>query len=169
MIELPSEGAPTLEALEQAHARAYRRLEQLEIVHRISTRIAANLEPEALFHEIVEAIHQGLGYTNVTLLLFDPEAQVLRASAWTGYGSTDRDRLQIPLNQGVTGWVASHRQPLLIPDVRADSRYIGVDASIRSELAVRVLFPSFSDSGCRNRWTLRMLDSRPAAKRLRAG
>lgn len=138
MIEPPSEGAPTLEAPEQAHARAYRRLEQLEILHRISTRIAANLEPEALFHEIVEAIHQGLGYTNVTLLLLDAEAQVLRASAWTGYGSTDRDRLQIPLNQGVTGWVASHRQPLLIPDVRADSRYIGVDASIRSELAVPV-------------------------------
>jgi sigma-B regulation protein RsbU (phosphoserine phosphatase) len=43
---------------------------------------------------------------------------------------------RIPLGQGITGVAAESRQPILVPDVRNDSRYISAIESVRSELAV---------------------------------
>jgi diguanylate cyclase (GGDEF)-like protein len=42
-----------------------------------------------------------------------------------------------PIGHGVVGWVVEHCQPLLVPDVTLDSRFIGRPGSkMRSELAV---------------------------------
>lgn len=43
--------------------------------------------------------------------------------------------LQLPLGEGVTGWVALHGKPLLVADVNEDPRYFPANQSIRSELA----------------------------------
>ena len=45
-----------------------------------------------------------------------------------------------PLDEGIVGWVAENRRPLLVPDVESDSRYVESLPGTRSELAVPVLF-----------------------------
>ena len=40
------------------------------------------------------------------------------------------------MGKGITGWVAEKGEPLLVNDVREDSRYICGDESIRSEMCV---------------------------------
>jgi GAF domain-containing protein len=47
--------------------------------------------------------------------------------------------LLIPLGEGITGIAAETRQPLLVGDVRSDSRYLNALDAVRSELAVPML------------------------------
>lgn len=46
----------------------------------------------------------------------------------------------LPTSSGIIGWVAKNRRPLLVPNVKDDSRYFEAFSGTRSELAVPVLF-----------------------------
>ncbi len=43
-------------------------------------------------------------------------------------------------SNGIIGWVAEHRRPLVVPNVRDDARYFEAFSGTRSELAVPILF-----------------------------
>ena len=46
---------------------------------------------------------------------------------------------RVPLGEGLVGYAALHREPVLVPDVAQDPRYINVVADVRSELAIPML------------------------------
>ena len=46
---------------------------------------------------------------------------------------------RVPLGEGLVGYAALHREPVLVPDVSQDPRYINVVADVRSELAIPML------------------------------
>ncbi len=60
-------------------------------------------------------------------------------SASTGY-SEEASNIRLPLDSGITGWVATHRKPLRVDDVTRDSRYITVSENTRSELALPLIY-----------------------------
>src|SRR5260370_5962484 len=47
--------------------------------------------------------------------------------------------LVLPLGEGITGAAAASRQPILVPDVRSDPRYLTALDAVQSELAVPML------------------------------
>src|SRR5260370_2213883 len=57
-----------------------------------------------------------------------------RVAAQSGY-AVDITGLTIPVGEGITGWVYTHAVPHIVADAQADSRYIGLDEQVRSELA----------------------------------
>jgi sigma-B regulation protein RsbU (phosphoserine phosphatase) len=59
--------------------------------------------------------------------------------AFSGYDD-DILGLQIELGEGITGWVAENKELLLVNDVLNDSRYIPGKDSVRSELAVPLIY-----------------------------
>jgi len=46
----------------------------------------------------------------------------------------------LPGSDGIIGWVAEHRRPLVVPNVRDEPRYFEAFSGTRSELAVPILF-----------------------------
>src|SRR6185436_4523725 len=44
--------------------------------------------------------------------------------------------VQLRVGRGITGWVARTGRPALVSDVRADARYVMLQPTVRSELAV---------------------------------
>ena len=46
---------------------------------------------------------------------------------------------KVPLGEGLVGYAALHREPVLVPDVSKDPRYIKVVDDVRSELAIPML------------------------------
>ena len=46
---------------------------------------------------------------------------------------------KVPLGEGLVGYAALHREPVLVPDVSKDPRYIKVVDDVRSELAMPML------------------------------
>jgi PAS domain S-box-containing protein len=112
------------------------RANRMELIARMGQRTTAILERDELLDQAVELIGAMFGYYNVTILLVDGDHVVLRACLLP----SDRPvRLHVG-SEGIAGWVAASGEPLLVPDVRLDDRYVGVveETRTRSELAVPI-------------------------------
>ena len=107
---------------------------ELRIIYRIAQETNAVLDLGTLLTRIVNVIRDVMGYYMVSILLPGDKANELRVGAHSGY-SIDITGLTIPTGQGITGWVFTHGAPQIIPDVKAEPRYIGLDEEVHSELA----------------------------------
>ncbi len=107
---------------------------ELRIIYRIAQETTAVLDLDTLLTRIVTIIREVMGYYMVSILLPINDASELRVGAHSGY-ALDITGLTIPIGEGVTGWVYTHGAPHIVADVQADSRYIGLDDKVRSELA----------------------------------
>jgi diguanylate cyclase (GGDEF)-like protein len=107
---------------------------ELRIIYRIAQETTAVLDLDTLLTRIVTIIREVMGYYMVSILLPVNDAGELRVGAQSGY-AFDITGLTIPVGEGITGWVYTHSVPHIVPDVQADSRYIGLDEQVRSELA----------------------------------
>ena len=107
---------------------------ELRIIYRIAQETTAVLDLDTLLTRIVTIIREVMGYYMVSILLPANQASELRVGAHSGY-AVDITGLTIPVAQGITGWVYTHGIPQIIPEVQAESRYIGLDDQVHSELA----------------------------------
>jgi len=107
---------------------------ELRIIYRIAQETTAVLDLDTLLTRIVTIIREVMGYYMVSILLPVSDASELRVGAHSGY-VLDITGLTIPVGEGITGWVYTHGVPHIVADVQADTRYIGLDDQVRSELA----------------------------------
>jgi GAF domain-containing protein len=121
--------------------RTRERATRLELVERIGRRSTAILDLDELLGQATDLISSTFGYYYTNILLIEGGDLVLRAASLPGVHE-QRGRLRIKVGEeGITGWVASTGESLLVPDVRADSRYIAKTPEefiTRSELAVPI-------------------------------
>src|ERR1700674_3034647 len=107
---------------------------ELRIIYRIAQETTAVLDLDTLLDRIVTIIREVMGYYMVAILLPGAKAGELRVGAHSGY-AVDITGLTISVDEGITGWVFAHGEAKIVPDVKAEPRYIGVDDKVRSELA----------------------------------
>ena len=107
---------------------------ELRIIYRIAQETTAVLDLDTLLARIVTIIREVMGYSMVSILLPADSASELRVGAQSGY-AIDITGFTIPITQGIIGWVYTHGQPQIIPEVEEDPRYIGLDEQVHSKLA----------------------------------
>ncbi|OGF53133.1 MAG: hypothetical protein A2Z21_09505 [Candidatus Fraserbacteria bacterium RBG_16_55_9] len=114
--------------------------QRLQGIYRLSERLAQMEDLDELTTQAVEIIREHFAYDHVTLFLKEGETLVRR-----GFHTNlpvEEIRLErferLAPGQGVCGWVAQHRQPALVGNVRKDSRYLSGHPAIYSELAVPI-------------------------------
>jgi len=116
------------------------RMQEVSALYDVSSGLVSTLDMDAMLVDVLDTLRQSAGYTNCALLLVDPSAAdelVVRAAV--GYMEDIKDmRIQVG-REGVTGWVAENRKPLLVSDVAQESRYIQGDSATRSEIAVPMM------------------------------
>ncbi len=114
------------------------RARRLELIAGIGQRATAFLQLDELLHQAISLIHEEFAYFNVSIFLVDRAELVLRASA-ARPEMENRMRLAIG-REGICGHVAQTGQPLLVPDVDRDPRYLRLSQGVltRSELAVPI-------------------------------
>lgn len=107
----------------------------------INKRWLSSLDPAVLLPEIVDLTRSFFGVSDTTLLMLDHEGRefVQHLASGPHYGKLDRKFFQRIRTEGVTGWVASHRKPLIVNDTSRDKRYVGNTDTIKAELAVPVI------------------------------
>jgi PAS domain S-box-containing protein len=122
------------------NARLYeetkKRLEELSTLHETSVAATSTMDLAEIFERAVGALQRSLGFSNLTLMLHDEDEQRLKIVAAIGYPPEVAAKVQPKVGEGITGWVASTGEPLCLPDVTKDPRYIAGDERIRSELCV---------------------------------
>ncbi|MCE9582597.1 MAG: GAF domain-containing protein [Planctomycetes bacterium] len=107
----------------------------------INRRWLSCLDPAVLLPEIVSFMRTFFRVSDVTLLMLDHEGRefVQHLASGPHYNKLDRKFFQRIRTEGVTGWVASHRKPLIVNDTTKDKRYVGDSTVIKAELAVPVM------------------------------
>ena len=116
-----------------------RRAEQFRVISEVGRHTTSILDVDELLVQMARLIGKTLGYRRVSIGLIEGDELVFKASAGTGWDPPPGGQhMRIKVGSGVTGWVADTGEPLLVPDVSQEPRFIAtiVPTPSRSELAV---------------------------------
>lgn len=119
-----------------------RRSEQFRVLSQVGQRITSLLDINELMSQTAGLISEAFGYYHVGIGLVESDRVVYQAGAgelWQRARVTyTAGGLQVG-KEGITGWVAGSGEPLLVPDVTQEPRYVWMEGSAtRSELAVPI-------------------------------
>jgi nitrate/nitrite-specific signal transduction histidine kinase len=117
-----------------------RRAGQFKVISEVGRHITSILAVDELLGQIVKLIQETLGYSRVSIGLIEGDELVFQASigpGWTPPWKGPGMRIRVG-QEGITGWVAATGEPLLVPDVSQEPRFLdtSVETPTRSELAV---------------------------------
>ena len=134
-------------ALMHAREHASRRsdIAELQAVAEVARR-AAQLDRDGTLQTIVEAFQRVTTADSTAVFLWDEDTQWLEVATMiydasyypTEYETTVRDT-KVKLGEGIVGWTAEHREPVLISDAIADPRVrpvTGVSLDRKSAIVV---------------------------------
>ncbi len=114
-----------------------RRTRQLDTLLALAIESTRAKSEDELVDSATRLIGEKLYPDNFGVMILDEPAGMLRVHAsYQTPGFTSPD---IPLNEGVTGYVARTRKPCRVPDVSKFKGYVSVDPAIRSELCVPLI------------------------------
>ena len=119
-------------------------IQALADLNNLAHRISRGTDSLRLLNEILRLSMTAVRASEGSLLLINPQTGGLVFTATSG-GMADRLRhYEVPPGEGIAGWVAAHRQPQLVPEVRSDPRFFPrVDEELgfetRSLLAVPLI------------------------------
>ncbi len=115
------------------------RAELLDFLLEVSTVTAETLDLDRLLANVAEIIKEVIPHELFAILLYNERSRSLRMRYSIGHRDEIAKNLTIGLGEGITGSTASLRQPILLPDVRKDPRYLNALDAVRAELAVPML------------------------------
>jgi two-component system NtrC family sensor kinase len=121
------------------YARAQRREEQMQLAAEVGREIGVMTQEPALLQTVTSLIQRRFDFYNVNIFLrVGNELEFSSGSGGYRFGLPAGAR--ISLGQGIIGTVAESGEPLNVPDVRRDPRYLHYDGlpDVRSELAVPI-------------------------------
>jgi sigma-B regulation protein RsbU (phosphoserine phosphatase) len=112
--------------------------EAFELLAEIGREVASVLDLPELLSRIGQLARRVIDYRTFGILLLNEQTKELEMKVAVQYG--EKVSLPtVPLGEGLVGYAALHREPVLVPDVSKDPRYIKVVDDVRSELAIPML------------------------------
>jgi sigma-B regulation protein RsbU (phosphoserine phosphatase) len=132
-------GAHVAVALENArlYENSRRDAEAFETLAEIGRDVASILDLEELLTHVGQLTKRLIEYRTFGLFLLTDNDE-LEIKVAVKYGETVHIP-RIALGEGLVGYAALHREPVYVPDVTQDPRYIKVVDDVRSELAIPLL------------------------------
>jgi|GEM_PF-1031893 len=132
-------------AIENARlfAAEQRRVEQFRALAQMGHQITSILDQSQLLAQTAQLISRAFGYYHVGIGIVADDRVYYSAGAGTlweqGGARFKPDGLRVG-QEGISGWVAAHGEPLMVPDVSQDPRYFELEGSqTRSELALPIM------------------------------
>jgi sigma-B regulation protein RsbU (phosphoserine phosphatase) len=119
--------------------RFQERAELLDFLLEVSAATAESLDLDRIMANVAEVVKEVIPYDLFALLLYNERQRGLSIRYSIGHRDEIVRSLVLPLGEGITGAAAASRQPILVPDVRNDPRYLTALDAVRSELAVPML------------------------------
>ncbi len=98
-------------------------LDQMNLVHTVSLKISEKKPLGVLLSEIMEGSKTVMNAEASSLLLYDPRDRMLHFKVATGEKGALVKKYSVKMGEGIAGWVAKHRKPLLIEDCYKDYRF----------------------------------------------
>ena len=113
-------------AAETRSQRGPDQLDQLRFLHEVAKLATTARTWDELLETVVDRTRDVLHADVSSLYLLDRDGAYLTLAATNGLDRFQIGRARVPYGEGVTGRVAADRRPLVIPDVKADARFLWV-------------------------------------------
>ena len=132
-------------AIENARlfAAEQRRAEQFRLINQAGRELTLILDVTEVLTQVTRMIQEAFGYYHVGIGLIEGDEVVYRAGAGVLWDDPKFEYKPAHLKvgrEGLSGWVAAKGEPLVVPDVSKDPRYVWLARSqTRSELAVPIM------------------------------
>ena len=109
-----------------------------ELLYQTGKVLASSLELSEVLEVIMDALKVLIPYDAAGVFLINKQRQEVEEIATRGYDPSLESDLKVKIGQGLIGWVAKTGQPVIVPDVRQDSRYVNARLETRSEMVVPI-------------------------------
>jgi len=129
-------------AIENArlYRRTLRQARTLQLLNEISRELSSVLVLNELLRKIGTLTKRLVDYHRFGILLADDQAQTFNTVISVKQDERTPEKSTVNYGQGVVGAAASLRQPVVVPDVSKDARYISVNPETRSEMTVPLIY-----------------------------
>jgi len=130
-------------ALDNSYLYRKARKESLEkeILLDMDRLISSSLDLDEVLGLILDSLKRLVKYDAAAIFLIDREKQEVGEIKTRGFDPALEPDLRLKMGQGLVGWVAQHKETVIVPDVDNDPRYIEARHETKSE----VLAPIMSD------------------------
>jgi phosphoserine phosphatase RsbU/P len=122
------------------YTRVTRQARTLVLLNEIARELTSILNLDELLKRIAELLSRLIDYQMFSILLLDSAGEKLQHRFSQRFKENIHLKHDVPLEKGVVGYAAMHKQTVLVPDVSKDSRYIALNPETRSELAVPLIY-----------------------------
>jgi signal transduction protein with GAF and PtsI domain len=120
-----------------------RKLDYLSTLYKVGSSVSKTLNIARLFDTILQQVQEVMNVENCSLMAFDQISQTLTLDAAIGLPSNMIGQIQVPMGEGISGWVAQNKKPVLLQDISKDVRFANhqgrMDYKSRSVLSVPIL------------------------------
>src|ERR1700737_2100736 len=111
----------------------------LLLLNEVSRETGSILDVEELLRRAAEQTKRVIDYQILSILLYDEEQKAFRHRLDVKHGQRVQGKLRAAASEGIVGAAATLKEPVLVPDVSADTRYLMVNPETRSELAIPMM------------------------------
>jgi len=122
------------------YTRVSRQAQTLTVLNEISREITSILDLDDLLERIGQLLKRVIDFQMFTILLWSDRQQRFEHRFSSRFGERIKREHNVQLGEGIIGHSAQLRQPILVPDVRKDPRYIVANPEVRSELSVPLIY-----------------------------
>jgi phosphoserine phosphatase RsbU/P len=122
------------------YTRVSRQAQTLTVLNEISREITSILDLDDLLERIGLLLKRVIDFQMFTILLWNERTEQFEHRFSSRFGERTTREHNVKLGEGIIGNAAQMREPLLVPDVRKDARYVMANPEVRSELAVPLIY-----------------------------
>jgi two-component system, NtrC family, sensor histidine kinase KinB len=98
----------------------------LELLYHVSREFAAALDLSTVLQRVLSLSMKTVGAKNGSIIVMDDEGKPVESTIITGSEVHVHTtfRLKVPIEKGLAGWVARHKEAVLIKDANLDKRWV---------------------------------------------
>ncbi|PKO22464.1 MAG: histidine kinase [Chloroflexi bacterium HGW-Chloroflexi-1] len=104
-------------------AQTQDRLDRFQHLYEVGQAISSTLDLDQVLKQCADRVTEVLHAEASTLMLVDEAKRELVFKIPAGPAEHVLREQRMPMDKGVAGWVATHGEPLIIPDVNVDDRF----------------------------------------------
>jgi sigma-B regulation protein RsbU (phosphoserine phosphatase) len=125
------------------NARLFQRVraqaDTLLLLSDVGRETGSILDVEELLRLAAEQTKRVIDYQILSIMLYDDELKVFRHRLDVKHGQRVQGKLRAAATEGIVGAAAMLKEPVNVPDVSVDPRYLMVNPETRSELAIPMM------------------------------
>jgi phosphoserine phosphatase RsbU/P len=111
----------------------------LLLLNEVGRETSSILDVEELLRRAAEQTKRVIDYQILSIMLYDEELKVFRHRVDVKHGHHVQGKLRATASEGIVGAAATLKEPVLVPDVTVDPRYLMANPETRSELAIPMM------------------------------